>query len=90
MLRALLRERGLDPDQIEVGGRPAGAEAAEAFQRGEADFLQAPAQVAEALVADGGGGDRARDGRARPARSRIARTVPAVPSWMGRPTCSGR
>src|SRR4051812_160209 len=54
VLRALLRERGLDPDQIQaIPGRPA-PEAAEAFQRGEADFLQAPAQVAEALVAAGG------------------------------------
>ena len=53
VLRALLRERGLDPDQIEaIPGMPAPA-AAEAFQRGEADFLQCPAQVAEALVADG-------------------------------------
>jgi NitT/TauT family transport system substrate-binding protein len=53
VLRALLRERGLDPDQIEaIPGLPA-PEAAEAFQRGEADFLQAPAQVAEALVAGG-------------------------------------
>ena len=53
VLRALLRERGLDPDQIQaIPGLPA-PEAAEAFQRGEADFLQAPAQVAEALVAAG-------------------------------------
>jgi NitT/TauT family transport system substrate-binding protein len=53
VLRALLRERGLDPDGIEaVGGLPA-PEAAAAFARGEADFLQAPAQVAEALVAGG-------------------------------------
>ena len=60
VLRALLRDRGLDPDQIQtIPGLPAPA-AAEAFQRGEADFLQAPAQVAEALVAaacpDAGGG----------------------------------
>jgi NitT/TauT family transport system substrate-binding protein len=55
VLRALLRERGLDPDTIQaIGGLPAPA-AAEAFQRGEADFLQAPAQVAEALVAAGSG-----------------------------------
>ena len=54
VLRALLVERGLDPDRIEaIGGLPA-PEAAAAFQRGEADFLQAPAQVAEALVAAGG------------------------------------
>lgn len=54
VLRALLRERGLDPDRIEaVPGLPA-PEAAAAFQAGEADFLQAPAQVAEALIADGG------------------------------------
>ena len=54
VLRALLRERGLDPDRIPaVPGMPA-PEAAAAFQRGEADFLQAPAQVAEALVAAGG------------------------------------
>jgi NitT/TauT family transport system substrate-binding protein len=53
VLRALLRERGLDPDRIQaVGGMPA-PEAAAAFARGEADFLQAPAQVAEALVAGG-------------------------------------
>ncbi len=53
VLRALLRERGLDPDQIQaIPGLPA-PEAAEAFRRGEADFLQAPAQVAEALVATG-------------------------------------
>ena len=51
VLRALLRERGLDPDRIQaIPGLPA-PEAAEAFRRGEADFLQAPAQVAEALVA---------------------------------------
>ena len=55
VLRALLRERGLDPDQIEaVPGLPA-PEAAEAFQAGEADFLEGPAQVAEALIADGSG-----------------------------------
>jgi NitT/TauT family transport system substrate-binding protein len=53
VLRALLRERGLDPEQIDaIPGMPA-PEAAEAFQRGEADFLQCPAQVAEALVAAG-------------------------------------
>jgi NitT/TauT family transport system substrate-binding protein len=53
VLRALLRERGLDPDRIQaVGGMPS-PEAAAAFSRGEADFLQAPAQVAEALVAGG-------------------------------------
>ena len=51
VLRALLRERGLDPDQIQaIPGMPAPA-AVETFQRGEADFLQCPAQVAEALVA---------------------------------------
>ena len=51
VLRALLRERGLDPDRIQaIPGLPA-PEAAEAFRRGEADFLQAPAQVAEALIA---------------------------------------
>jgi NitT/TauT family transport system substrate-binding protein len=55
VLRALLRERGLDPDQIEaVPGLPA-PDAAAAFQAGEADFLQGPAQVAEALIADGSG-----------------------------------
>lgn len=54
VLRALLRERSLDPDQIQaIPGMPAPA-AAEAFQRGEADFLQCPAQVAEALLASGG------------------------------------
>jgi len=53
VLRALLRERGLDPDRIEaIPGLPA-PEAAAAFRRGEADYLQAPAQVAEALAASG-------------------------------------
>jgi NitT/TauT family transport system substrate-binding protein len=53
VLRALLRERGLDPDQIQaIPGIPA-PQAAEMFQRGEADFLQAPAQIAEAVVAAG-------------------------------------
>ena len=51
VLRALLRERGLDPDAIQaIPGRPAPA-AAEAFLRGEADFLQTSAQIAEAVVA---------------------------------------
>jgi NitT/TauT family transport system substrate-binding protein len=55
VLRALLRERGLDPDRIEaVPGLPA-PEAAEQFRAGRADLLQCPAQVAEALVADGSG-----------------------------------
>ncbi|MFN8633489.1 MAG: ABC transporter substrate-binding protein [Chloroflexota bacterium] len=55
VLRALLLERGLDPDQIRpIAGLPA-PEAAEAFKAGEADFLQAPAQVAEALAAEGAG-----------------------------------
>jgi NitT/TauT family transport system substrate-binding protein len=55
VLRALLRERGLDPDQIQViSGVPA-PEAAERFRAGEADLLQGPAQVAEALIADGSG-----------------------------------
>jgi NitT/TauT family transport system substrate-binding protein len=55
VLRALLRERGLDPDRIDaVPGLPA-PEAAEMFRAGRADFLQCPAQVAEALVADGSG-----------------------------------
>jgi NitT/TauT family transport system substrate-binding protein len=53
VLRALLLARGLDPDQIEaVPGLPAPAAAA-AFQAGEADFIEAPAQIAEALVASG-------------------------------------
>lgn len=53
VLRALLRERGLDPDRVQViAGLPAD-EAAAAFRAGEADFLQAPAHVAEALVRDG-------------------------------------
>jgi len=55
VLRALLLERGLDPDRIEaIPGLPA-PRAAEAFRAGQADFLTAPAQVAEALVADGSG-----------------------------------
>jgi NitT/TauT family transport system substrate-binding protein len=54
VLRALLVERDLDPDRIEAIGELPAPEAAAAFQRGEADFLQAPAQVAEALVAAGG------------------------------------
>jgi NitT/TauT family transport system substrate-binding protein len=53
VLRALLKEHGLDPDRIEaVPGLPA-PEAAAAFRAGRADFLEAPAQVAEALIADG-------------------------------------
>jgi NitT/TauT family transport system substrate-binding protein len=53
VMRGLLRERGLDPDQVEVlEPRPA-PEAAEAFRRGEADFLEAPGPIAEALVRDG-------------------------------------
>jgi NitT/TauT family transport system substrate-binding protein len=53
VLRTHLIDRGLDPDKIEVvAGLPA-AEAAAAFQRGEADFLETPGQVAEALIADG-------------------------------------
>jgi NitT/TauT family transport system substrate-binding protein len=53
VLRTLLLDRGLDPDSIEVvSGLPTG-EAAEAFRRGEADFLETPAHMAEALVADG-------------------------------------
>lgn len=52
VLRALLLERGLDPDLIEaMAGLPAD-QAADAFRRGEADFLQTPAHVAEALVAE--------------------------------------
>jgi NitT/TauT family transport system substrate-binding protein len=54
VLRAHLLERGLDPDQIEaVPGLPA-PEAAAAFKAGEADFIEGPAQVAEALVAEAG------------------------------------
>jgi NitT/TauT family transport system substrate-binding protein len=50
ILRAHLLERGLDPDRIEVvAGLPA-PEAAAAFLAGQADFLETPAQVAEALV----------------------------------------
>jgi NitT/TauT family transport system substrate-binding protein len=55
VLRALLLERGLDPDRIQaVPGLPA-PDAAAAFKAGEADFLECPAQVAEALVAEGSG-----------------------------------
>jgi NitT/TauT family transport system substrate-binding protein len=55
VLRALLLDRGLDPDRIEaIPGLPA-PEAAAAFRAGQADFLTAPAQVVEALVADGSG-----------------------------------
>ncbi len=54
VLRAHLREHGLDPDGIEVvAGLPA-PEAAAAFRAGEADFVEAPAQIAEALVAEAG------------------------------------
>jgi NitT/TauT family transport system substrate-binding protein len=78
VLRALLRERGLDPDQIEaVPGLPA-PEAAAAFQAGEADFLQAPAQVAEALIADGSGtivAEMAREAGPIPYSSYSARRV---------------
>jgi NitT/TauT family transport system substrate-binding protein len=53
VLRALLLDRGLDPERIEVvAGLPAD-QAADAFRRGEADFLQTPAHVAEALVGEG-------------------------------------
>lgn len=54
VLRALLIEQGLDPERVQVvAGLPA-AEAAAAFRAGQADFLEAPAQIAEALVAEGG------------------------------------
>lgn len=76
VLRALLPERGLDPDRIQaIPGMPAPA-AAEAFQRGEADFLQCPAQVAEALVADGSAvivAEMAREGGPIPYSSYSAR-----------------
>ena len=53
VLRSLLLDRGLDPDRVEVvAGLPAD-EAAAAFRRGEADFLETPAHVTEALVAEG-------------------------------------
>lgn len=53
VMRGLLRERGLDPDRVEViGDRPA-PEAAAAFRAGQADFLEAPAPFAEALIRDG-------------------------------------
>jgi NitT/TauT family transport system substrate-binding protein len=53
VLRTLLLDRGLDPDRVEVlAGLPVD-QAAAAFRRGEADFLQTPAHVAEALVAEG-------------------------------------
>jgi NitT/TauT family transport system substrate-binding protein len=52
VLRALLREQGLDPDTIDaIDGVPAD-QAAGRFRAGEADFLQAPAHVAEELVRD--------------------------------------
>ena len=53
VLRALLRERGLDPERIQVIPGLSAPIAAQAFRRGEADLLQAPAQVAEALIAAG-------------------------------------
>ena len=53
VLRAFLLERGLDPDRVSVIPDLPATEAAEAFRRGEADFLEAPAQVAEGLVRDG-------------------------------------
>jgi NitT/TauT family transport system substrate-binding protein len=54
VLRSVLLERGYEPDRIEVvAGLPA-PEAAAAFRAGEADFIEAPAQIAEVLVAEGG------------------------------------
>ena len=53
VMRGLLRERGLDPDRVEVIGDRSAHEAAAAFRAGEADFLEAPAHIAEGLVRDG-------------------------------------
>jgi NitT/TauT family transport system substrate-binding protein len=53
VLRAFLIDRGLDPDGVQViAGLPAD-QAAAAFRRGEADFLETPAHVAEELLRDG-------------------------------------
>ena len=53
VLRGLLLERGLDPDRVSVVDDLLAPEAAAAFRRGEADFLEAPAHIAEELVRDG-------------------------------------
>jgi len=53
VLRAVLREQGLDPDQIEVIQNLPADEAARRFREGAADFLEAPANIAEALLRDG-------------------------------------
>jgi NitT/TauT family transport system substrate-binding protein len=52
VLRALLLDRGLDPDRVEVVAWLPADRAAAAFRRGEADFLETPAHVAETLVAE--------------------------------------
>lgn len=53
VLRAFLLERGLDPTAIRVVPELPVALAAAAFRAGEADFIEAPAHVAEELVRDG-------------------------------------
>jgi ABC-type nitrate/sulfonate/bicarbonate transport system substrate-binding protein len=53
VLRALMIGRGLDPDRITARGDLPSDQAAAAFRAGEADFLEAPAHIAEELVRDG-------------------------------------
>src|SRR5205823_4585778 len=53
VLRAFLIEHGLDPDRISVVDDLPAPEAAAAFQAGQAEFLETPAHIAEALVRDG-------------------------------------
>ncbi len=53
VLRAHLRDRGLNPDRIHVIADYPTDRAEAAFRGGEADFLEAPAHVAEALARDG-------------------------------------
>ena len=53
VLRAFLMERRLDPDRVSVLPDLPATEAAAAFRAGRADFIEAPAQIAEALVRDG-------------------------------------
>jgi NitT/TauT family transport system substrate-binding protein len=55
VLRGLLKERGLDPDEIETIESLPAAEAAARFEAGEGDFIQCPGQIAEALVMSGAG-----------------------------------
>lgn len=55
VLRGRLLELGFDPDRVAVSGERASPAAAAAFAAGEADFLEAPAHVVEALLRDGAG-----------------------------------